>query len=105
VTGAFAGLAAAATGDGVRLPVKVVPGASRERIVGLYGDALKVQVGAPPTGGAANARLCELLAAALCVPTRAVTIVSGASQARKSVTIAGLDLATLRARLAAATTA
>jgi len=32
----------------LRFPVKVVPGSARERIVGLYGTALKVAVTAPP---------------------------------------------------------
>ncbi len=80
-----------ATGEGVQFAVKVVPGAARDRIVGLLGDALKVQVAAPPEGGKANARLCELLAEALAVPIRTVAVLSGASNARKVVAVQGLD--------------
>lgn len=86
-------------GDGVRFPVKVVPGAARDRIAGALGDALKVQVAAPPEQGKANARLCEVLAVALLVPTRAVQVVAGHGSPRKTVTVRGVDAATALARL------
>lgn len=84
---------------GVRFAVKVVPGAARDRIVGALGPALKLQVAAPPAQGRANARVCELLAAALRLPARAVQITSGHGSARKLVTVRGLDVETVRARL------
>lgn len=87
------------TGDGVQFAVKVVPGASRDRIVGLVGDALKVQVAAPPERGKANDRLCAVLAAALAVPARAVTVHAGHGSPRKVVRVAGVDAEALRGRL------
>lgn len=88
-------------GETVRFAVKVVPGAARDRVVGPLGDALKVQVAAPPEHGKANARLCEVLARALGVPARDVQIASGHGGPRKLVTVVGLDVATVRTRLAA----
>ncbi|MBL9078002.1 MAG: DUF167 domain-containing protein [Planctomycetes bacterium] len=79
--------------------MKVVPGAARDRIAGALGDALKVQVAAPPEQGKANARLCEVLAVALAVPTRAVQVVAGHGSPRKTVAVRGVDAATALARL------
>ena len=85
--------------EGVRLALKVVPGASRDRIVGVLGDALKVAVSKPPADGAANQAVVKLLAAAFNVPLAAITILHGHSNPRKEVLIAGLSAGELSARL------
>ena len=65
---------------GVRMAVKVVPGASRDRIVGKLGDALKVAVSKPPEAGAANKAVIALLARSLdvdradSIPTESVAL-------------------------------
>ena len=46
----------------MRLELKVVPKASRDRVVGWLGDRLKVQVRAAPERGKANAAVEALLA-------------------------------------------
>lgn len=69
--------------------VKAVPGASRTRIVGPLGDALKIQVAAPPEAGAANRSLIELLAEAFGASSRDVVLASGASNPRKTFRIRG----------------
>lgn len=83
----------------LQFAVKAVPGASRDRLVGLYGDALKVQVTAAPEGGKANARIASVLAAALDVAERDVEVVAGHTNPRKVIAVRGLDEATLRLRL------
>jgi len=83
----------------VQFAVKVVPGASRDRMAGVLGDALKVQVTAPPEGGKANAALCELLAQALGVNARDVQVVAGAASPRKTVVVRGLAADDVRRRL------
>lgn len=79
--------------------MKVVPGASRTRIVGVLGDALKVAVSAPPEGGKANAAVCKLLATRLGKAKSDVSIVAGHSQPHKRVFVRGCDAATVRAAL------
>jgi hypothetical protein len=69
------------------LNVKVVPGASRDRVAGKYGDGIKVQVSAPPEGGRANRAVEELLAKALGVKAQQVRVVKGHTQPRKVVEI------------------
>jgi uncharacterized protein (TIGR00251 family) len=87
-------------GRGTLIEVKAVPGASRSEIAGPHGGALKVRVAAPPERGQANAALCEILAEALGVPRRDVTVVRGASNARKTLLVAGLTPAETARRLA-----
>jgi len=86
----------------LRLEIHPQPRASRNGIVGRHGHMIKVQVHAPPAGGAANAALVEVLAAALGVPRRAVTIVRGETSRDKLVEVHTRDLDACRLRLAAA---
>lgn len=87
------------TDDGVAIRVKVVPGASRSRLAGVLGDRLKVQVAAPPEAGKANAALCELIAQALNVSKRNVTVTAGRTQPRKTVAVRGVTMRDAQALL------
>ena len=86
---------------GVTLKIKVVPGASRDRIVGILGDALKVAVSKAPEGGAANRAVVKLLAGALNVAAKQVEIVKGQTNPRKEVLVRGVAPDELQTRLAA----
>ncbi len=72
------------------MTIRVQPRATRNEIAGVYGDALKVRLTAPPVEGAANEALVELLAATFGIPARAITIVAGASSRTKIVELAGV---------------
>ncbi len=86
-----------------RLAVRVHPGARRPGLAGWMDDGtLKVAVAAPPEGGRANAAVVALLAAALGVPRRQVSVARGASSRGKTIEIDGLDGAEVRRRLDAA---
>jgi uncharacterized protein len=84
---------------GVEIDVAVVPRSSRSRVVGVHDDRIKVQLAAPPVDGAANAELVTLFAELLGVPARTITITRGETSKRKTVRIADLDAATVRAAL------
>ena len=78
---------------GVRLALRVTPGAGRSGVFGPVdiGDgrtALAVKVAAPPVEGAANEALVALLAKELGVAKSAVTLVSGATSRLKVVRVA-----------------
>jgi uncharacterized protein len=79
----------------VRLTVRVQPDARQTRAGGRYGSGeppvLVIRVAAPPTDGRANQACIEALAAALNVPRRAVTIVSGKGTRTKLVEVDGAD--------------
>ena len=88
---------------GLRVAVRVQPGASRTAIDGLKtlddGQVvLAVRVAAAADGGKANAALIKLLAKSWELPKSAVEIVAGHSGRRKIVQIAG-DPAAVQARL------
>ncbi|HJU42233.1 MAG TPA: DUF167 domain-containing protein [Vicinamibacterales bacterium] len=75
--------------------VRVIPRASRSEIAGMRGGALLIRLAAAPVDGAANAELIEILARALQVPKRHITIVSGERSRQKRVRVDGLDAATV----------
>ena len=66
-----------------RFAVRVQPRSSRAGVDGEHDGALRVRVNAAPVDGAANAAVVEVLAKALGVPKRAVTIVGGATSRSK----------------------
>lgn len=86
-------------GGGVKVYVKVVPGSSRDRIVGELGDTLKIAVSAPPEGGKANDAVIKLLVETLGLSRQNVTILSGHGNPRKQVAISGLPADEIRSRL------
>ena len=81
------------------LAVWAQPGASRERIAGMMGDALKVAVSAPPEKGKANRAVEKLLAKALGLPASAVRVVGGETSRRKTVRCEGITAEALSERL------
>lgn len=85
--------------NGVELNIKVIPGASRDRIVGLLGDALKVQISAPPEKGKANKALTTLLARTFGVPASQVAVTSGQTSPHKVVLVVGTKIEEIRTRL------
>ncbi|MEJ5357714.1 MAG: DUF167 domain-containing protein [Desulfobacterales bacterium] len=70
---------------GLIVNIHLQPGASRDLISGLHGEALKVRVTAPPIEGRANQALIRLLAKELRLPPSAVSIVAGASSRTKRI--------------------
>ena len=96
--------AALAAGPGCRLVVRLTARAEADRIEGWGVDGsgrpiLNVRTRAVPVDGKANAALERLIAKALELAPSAVALAAGASARVKTLAIAGLDEADLRARL------
>jgi uncharacterized protein (TIGR00251 family) len=72
---------------GVIINVRVIPRAGRSEVAGIRDNALLVRLNAPPVDGAANAELIQVIAKALGVPKRAVSIVSGDTSRQKRVKV------------------
>ena len=79
------------TEDGVLVDVHVQPGAHRARVVGRYGDALKLAVAVPPLGDRANEAVVKAIAEMFGVPLADVTITSGETGRRKRVRVSGVE--------------
>ncbi|WP_022653856.1 DUF167 domain-containing protein [Aquaspirillum serpens] len=75
------------TEQGIRLTLHIQPGAKQTRIVGLYGEALKISLAAPPVDGKANQALLRFLAEELAIPMRSLCLSSGETSRRKVVII------------------
>ncbi len=83
----------------IKLAVKVVPGAARDRIAGWLGDSLKIAVRAPAERGKANRAVVEILCAALGAE---VYLVEGVRSPHKVVELAELTADQVRERIAQA---
>lgn len=82
----------------VLLPVKGVPGARRDEVVGRLGERLKVRVSAPPEGGRANRAICAAVARALGLPAGRVSIHSGGTNPEKVLRVEGITPEQIRER-------
>ncbi len=92
-----------AVADGVRVTLRVTPGASRTAITGLAdtasgGRALKVAVTVIAEGGRANDAVIKLLAKTWRVPKSSLSLLAGQTDRNKIIHVAG-DPETLMARL------
>ncbi len=72
------------------LTIRVIPRASKPGVAGTRDGAVLVRVGAPPVDGAANDELIRILAGALGLPKRALSIAGGATTRTKRVRVDGL---------------
>jgi uncharacterized protein (TIGR00251 family) len=74
----------------MRLSVHVKPRSSRSKILGYREGALEVAVQAPPVDGKANDELIELIADALDISRRCVSVVAGQTGRQKILEIDGM---------------
>lgn len=88
--------------EGCLVSVRASPGASRDGVAGIHGDALKIRVAAPPEKGRANRALGRLLARLLDVSASDVCLHAGETSRDKVFLVTGLPEEELRRRLSEA---
>jgi uncharacterized protein (TIGR00251 family) len=86
---------------GLYVGVRVSPSAPRTQLRGVYGDRLKVSVGAPPEDNRANQELLGALAGWLGLRRDDLRIESGHTSRDKVVSFSGIDESQLRDKLTA----
>ncbi|CAH8207090.1 MULTISPECIES: DUF167 family protein YggU [Vibrio] len=74
-------------GDDLILKLYIQPKASRDSIVGLHGEELKVAITAPPVDGKANAHLTKFLAKQFKVAKSLIEIEKGELGRHKQVRV------------------
>ncbi|MEK6248122.1 MAG: DUF167 domain-containing protein, partial [Planctomycetales bacterium] len=75
----------------IRIPVKVVPAASRNEVAGWLGSELKVRVTAAPERGKANSAVEQVVADLLGLSKQSVNIIARKTSTRKILEISGLS--------------
>ncbi|WP_368164426.1 DUF167 family protein YggU [Aeromonas sp. R6-2] len=81
--------AASWQGEVLLLQLLIQPKASRDQIVGLHGEEIKVAITAPPVDGQANAHLIKYLAKQFKVAKGQVRVIRGELGRHKTVSIEG----------------
>ncbi len=84
------------------LTVYVQPKASKNKIVGIHGEAVKLMITAPPVDGKANKAVINFFAKFFHLPKAQVTLHSGQQSRTKRLQLAGVSLDEAAAILAKA---
>ena len=77
---------------GVRLRLRVQPGARAEQLDGVHDNQLRLRLAAPPVDGAANTACLAFLARILGVRRSQITLQSGRKSRHKVLLIEGVTL-------------
>ncbi len=75
------------TGNDIIIKIKIVPGSSKNKIIGAYNDALKITITAPPVEGKANKKCIAYLAKYFDVAKSKIEIISGQTSKNKLIKI------------------
>jgi len=73
------------------LHVVIQPRASKDEIIGLYGNRLKIRLKAAPVDGEANKYLIHYLSKVFNLPQQHICIVKGQTSRQKTVSIQSLS--------------
>ncbi len=77
--------------DGAAFAVHVVPKAAKNEVVGIHGDALKINLISNTVGGIANDTLVNFIAQKLNIKREKVEIAAGLTSAEKMVIVVGVS--------------
>ncbi len=77
--------------EGVLVSVKVIPNASRNKVMYVKDGNLVVKVSSPPLDGKANKSLVQVLSSFFDVKKKDVLLLKGEKSRKKQVLIKGID--------------
>ncbi|OOF78396.1 YggU family protein [Rodentibacter caecimuris] len=73
--------------DGIRLKIFLQPKASKDQIVGIHNEELKITITAPPIEGQANVHLVKFLSKIFKVPKSSILLEKGELNRHKQIWI------------------
>ena len=77
--------------DGIQFSAIIQPRSSKNKICGLHGESLKIQLTSPPVDGEANKMCVKLLAKILNISPSRVVIISGHTGRNKIIRVEGIN--------------
>lgn len=78
-------------GNDIIIKVKIIPGSSKNKIVGMYNNALKIAVTAPPVEGKANKKCISYLSKHFDIAKSKIEILSGKNSRNKLIKIYNIN--------------
>ena len=75
------------TDNAIILKVKIIPGSSKNKIIGVYNDSLKIAITAPPVESKANKKWIAYLAKYFDLARSRIDIISGQTSKNKLIKI------------------
>lgn len=84
---------------GVDVRIRAVPRAAKNKIQGLYNNALKVRLTSAPVDGKTNQALIRVLSKSLAVPKSRIRLLQGETNHNKLIRIDGLSKENVMAKL------
>lgn len=84
---------------GIQFAAAIQPRASRNQILGIHNQCLKIKLTSPPVDGAANQACIKFLAKAFGLSPSRVSIVKGETSRNKIIQFEGMDTPTFNATL------
>lgn len=74
-------------GNNIIIKSKIVPNSSKDRIMGIHNNALKIAIAAPPVEGKANKKCISFLAKYFDIAKSKIKIISGINSKGKLIKI------------------
>jgi len=87
------------TSDGILVPIKIIPKASSDKIVGWEENALKIRITAIPEKGEANQSVIKILSKTLKIAKSNIVIVKGETSRNKIILFRGETLDSFKKKI------
>jgi uncharacterized protein (TIGR00251 family) len=87
-----------------KIAVQIYPGASKNEVMGMVNDVLRIKIAAPPVKGKANKELIDYLSHLLGISKDRLDILKGHTSKNKLISIDGLSKVSVLEKLLSNTT-